>query len=175
MRDADRGRLELILVFTGPGAGKTSACAGHAVRALGRDISVVFAQFMKRPDQAGEQRTLARLLGENYLAAGRGFFRREEEREEHRREVLRLLSWLRGRDAGVVILDEAIYALNVRLLSIDELSPWLERRGSRERHLILSGRGASDELIALADFVTVMECRKHYYQNGAAALPGLEY
>ena len=48
--------LEVILVYTGNGKGKTSACVGQAVRALGQNMTVAFGQFMKRDGQAGEQR-----------------------------------------------------------------------------------------------------------------------
>ena len=54
----------MILVYTGDGKGKTSACVGQTVRALGQNMVVAFGQFMKRDGQAGEQAMLARLLGE---------------------------------------------------------------------------------------------------------------
>ena len=36
----------MIIVYTGNGKGKTSACIGQAMRALGRDFAVGFGQFM---------------------------------------------------------------------------------------------------------------------------------
>ena len=59
-----------------------------AVRALGRGFRVAFGQFMKRPDQAGEQEMLARLLGENFLASGAGFYRDRADYALHRRKAL---------------------------------------------------------------------------------------
>jgi cob(I)alamin adenosyltransferase len=41
--------------------------------------------------------------------------------------------------------------------------------------IIITGRYASDELIALADLVTEMRSIKHYYDNGNAARKGIEY
>lgn len=70
----------MIIVYTGNGKGKTSACIGQAMRALGRDFAVGFGQFMKQPGCAGEQTVLARLLGDDFLAGGKGFLRREEDR-----------------------------------------------------------------------------------------------
>lgn len=70
----------MILVYTGNGKGKTSACVGQAVRALGQNMTVAFGQFMKRDGQAGEQRMLAQWLGPRFLAGGEGFLRREEDR-----------------------------------------------------------------------------------------------
>ena len=74
----------MIIVYTGNGKGKTSACIGQAMRALGRDFAVGFGQFMKQPGCAGEQTVLARLLGDDFLAGGKGFLRREEDRPAHR-------------------------------------------------------------------------------------------
>ncbi|WP_297671486.1 cob(I)yrinic acid a,c-diamide adenosyltransferase, partial [uncultured Desulfovibrio sp.] len=38
----------MILVYTGDGKGKTCACVGQTVRALGQGMAVAFGQFMKR-------------------------------------------------------------------------------------------------------------------------------
>ena len=53
----------MILIYTGNGKGKTSACVGQALRALGQDMRVSFGQFMKKDVRAGEQIMLERLLG----------------------------------------------------------------------------------------------------------------
>ena len=63
----------MILVYTGNGKGKTSACLGQVVRALGSGLRVAFAQFMKESGCAGEQQVLERLLGADFLAGGCGF------------------------------------------------------------------------------------------------------
>ena len=63
----------MILVYTGDGKGKTSACVGQAVRAMGQNLFVAFGQFMKRDGQAGEQAMLAKLLGEHFLPVGWAF------------------------------------------------------------------------------------------------------
>ena len=75
----------MILVYTGTGKGKTSACVGQALRALGQNMRVAFGQFMKKDVGAGEQVMLARLLGADFLAGGKGFLRREEDVPAHRR------------------------------------------------------------------------------------------
>jgi cob(I)alamin adenosyltransferase len=40
--------------------------------------------------------------------------------------------------------------------------------------LVITGRGASDELVAAADLVTEMREIKHYYQAGVSARIGIE-
>ena len=103
----------MILVYTGNGKGKTSACVGQAVRALGRNMTVAFGQFMKRDGQAGEQRMLAQWLGPRFLAGGEGFLRREEDRPAHRAAALRVLAWARAcvPEAEMLVMDECLNAL----------------------------------------------------------------
>ena len=57
----------MIIVYTGNGKGKTSACVGQALRALGQNFTVFFAQFMKSGNVAGEQRLLSQLLGDAFF------------------------------------------------------------------------------------------------------------
>ena len=57
----------MIFVYTGPGKGKTSACLGQVIRALGSGLTVAFAQFMKRDGEAGEQSFLRTCLGQGFF------------------------------------------------------------------------------------------------------------
>ena len=86
----------MSLVYTGDGKGKTSACVGQTVRALGQNMTVAFGQFMKRDGQAGEQAMLAKLLDEHFLAGGLGFLRNDADRPAHRQAALRVLEWARA-------------------------------------------------------------------------------
>lgn len=167
----------MILVYTGNGKGKTCACVGQAVRALGQGMAVAFGQFMKRQCGAGEQRLLAQLLGPDFCAAGPGFLRDEAERPAHRQAALTLLAWARERQerADMLVLDEALYALNAGLVSQAELTALLDGARRLNRHLVLSGRGAPDWLTAGADLVTEMAEIKHPWRAGIAAQPGIEF
>ena len=64
----------MLLVYTGDGKGKTSACVGQAIRAAGQGLPVAFVQFMKSDVQAGEQKMLAALTGITLHIGGCGFF-----------------------------------------------------------------------------------------------------
>jgi cob(I)alamin adenosyltransferase len=167
----------MILVYTGQGKGKTSACVGQAARAHGRGLRVAFGQFMKRPDQAGEQKVLSLLLGERFSVSGRGFFRREEDRPAHREAAGILWSWAlaQAETADMLVLDEALYALGSGLLAREELEELLCLAGTRPFHLVLSGRGLPDWLREAADLVTEMTEIKHPYQKGIRAVPGIEW
>lgn len=167
----------MILIYTGNGKGKTSACVGQALRALGQDLRVGFGQFMKKDVRAGEQVLLERLLGENFRAGGRGFFRREEEREEHRAAALTLLAWARERlpRLDMLLLDESLYALRAGLLERAEVEALLREAREASCHLVLSGRDAPQWLMDMADLVTDMGEVKHPSRQGVAAQRGIEF
>lgn len=168
----------MLLIYTGPGKGKTSSCVGQAVRALGQDLRVAFGQFMKRPDQAGEQRLLARLLGDNFLACGAGFYRDRADYPEHRGKALELLAWARARvDAGLdmLVLDETLYALGNGLVEEAEVRGLVDLCAARNCHLVLSGRGAPDWLVQAADIVSDIAEVKHVYAQGGKAQAGIEF
>lgn len=167
----------MILIYTGNGKGKTSASVGQAVRALGQGLRVAFGQFMKRPEQAGEQKILRQLLGEYFYAGGKGFFRSEETREEHRRSALDVLRW--AKDVlfvvDLLVLDESLYALGCGLLQPEEVRELTALARGSGTHLVLSGRGLPDWLLAEADLATEMTGIKHPYATGRKAEPGIEY
>jgi len=167
----------MLLIYTGNGKGKTSACVGQAIRAMGQTLSVAFGQFMKRGDQAGEQEILSDLLGEDFLASGAGFYR-DTDHDRHREKAEELLQWAGERlDHGVdmLILDEAIYALNHGLLLEDEVRALINRCRDEDRHLVLSGRGAPAWMIELADIVSDITEVKHAYAQGSKARRGIEF
>jgi len=167
----------VLIVYTGNGKGKTSACVGQAVRALGQGLRVAFGQFMKKDGQAGEQKMLADLLGERFLASGAGFFR-DAEFPEHRQKAEALLAWagdMLDRGVDMLVLDETLYALNHGLLLEDEVRGLIERCRELGCHLVLSGRGAPDWVTELADIVSSVTEVKHIYAQGGKARRGIEF
>lgn len=168
----------MLLIYTGNGKGKTSACVGQAVRALGQGLRVAFGQFMKKDGQAGEQTMLARLLGENFVALGAGFYRDKNQQAKHRARAVELLSWAGQRlDQGLdmLILDEALYALGHELIGEDEIQELIRLCRDRECHLVLSGRGAPGWLVEQAEIVSEIVEVRHIHAQGAKASRGIEF
>lgn len=167
----------MLVVYTGDGKGKTSACVGQAIRALGQDMQVAFGQFIKRAEQGGEQKMLASLLKDRYLALGPGFFLKEEQREQQRTVALALLDWAKAQmpEVDMLILDEAVYALGYHFITEEELCALIEAAAASKVHLILSGRNAPEWLIQKADIVSEIHPVKHVYQKGGGATKGIEY
>ena len=133
----------MILIYTGNGKGKTSACVGQAMRAIGQGLRVAFIQFMKKEGVAGEQLVLHQLLGDKFRAGGRGFFRLEEDRPQHREAALNTLHWAFDLlpHVDMLVLDESLYALGAGLLLAEELREMADRARRCNVHLVLSGRG----------------------------------
>ena len=165
------------LIYTGNGKGKSSACVGQAIRAIGQGLRVAFLQFIKKEGVAGEQLVLYQLLGERFRAGGRGFLRLEEDRPQHREAALSALHW--AFDAlphvDMLVLDEALYALGAGILPSEELCALLDKARRCDVHLVLSGRGLPAWLEKEADLITEMEERKHPWQQGHTATRGIEF
>lgn len=167
----------MLLVYTGDGKGKTSACVGQAIRAAGQGLPVAFVQFMKSDVQAGEQKMLAALTGITLHIGGCGFFLNEENRALHRDAALRTLEWATRHLDGLfmILLDEVLYALQLGLLERRELENFLVQGKQKQVHLVLSGRALPSWLEDMADLVTEMREIKHPWRKGIKAQPGIEF
>ena len=58
-----------------------------------------------------------------------------------------------------------------------ELAEVLDVLGNKpdDKHVIVTGRNAKEELIAIADLVTEMELIKHPFRSGVKAQAGIEF
>ena len=175
--DNGLSRRGMLLIYTGKGKGKTSAAVGQAIRAHGQGLRVAFGQFVKRDGQAGEQTVLRDLLGDNFYAAGEGFFRTEADRPRHREAACRLLVWAGQKleEADMLVLDEGIYALDSGLASREEIAYCVEKAEKQGAHLVLTGRNAPDWLVEKADIVSSIDEVKHAFRQGQGAHRGIEY
>ena len=167
----------MIIIYTGSGKGKTSASLGQTIRALGQGFRVAFGQFMKQDGKAGEQALLRNLLGNNFYAGGKGFFRHAEEKPAHREAALLTLNWAFERlpQLDMLVLDESLYALGAGLLTPEEVHGLIDKARRCDTHLVLSGRGLPDWLEEEADLITEMTEIKHPWQKGVAAARGIEF
>lgn len=167
----------MILVYTGNGKGKTSACLGQVIRAWGRGMRVGFAQFIKQDGEAGEQFFLRQSLGENFLAGGKGFFLDESQRREHSEAAKNTLVWAKQKldELDLLIADEILYALRQGLVAQSEVNELLELSRIKKCHLILSGRDFPEEMKDAVDLITELIEIKHPWQNGISAIEGLDF
>ena len=159
-----------LQVYTGNGKGKTTAAFGLAVRALCAGKRVFIGQFVKSM-KYNETRLEVRQFG-------RGCFldhRPEDEDVRLVQEGLReCAAILASGEWDLVILDELTIAVYFGLLSDKEI---LEVIGLRDTgtEVVITGRYASEALLALADLVTEMREVKHYYTRGVLSRDGFDH
>ncbi len=169
----------LIQVYTGKGKGKTSAAFGLALRAIGRGLKVYVIQFIKGGFDYGELHIVKRLPNLKLKAFGRGKFITqmppEEEDFKLAKEALQLAQEVVKRgEFGIVILDEINVALSLSLIKADEVVSLIKNKPNHVE-LVLTGRNAPPEIIAIADLVTEMKETKHPYTQGEPPRKGIEY
>lgn len=170
----------LIQIYTGEGKGKTTAALGLSIRAVGHGFRVYIIQFMKGRSGYGELEGLKRLQPECQIEhfGAQGWVHKGENMEEHIQEVRkafrRAQEIISSGEWNIVILDEILNALWFELLPESEVLELLNKKPSHVE-LVLTGRNASHALIDRADLVTEMVQRKHPFEQGIMARPGIEY
>ncbi|MFW8627164.1 cob(I)yrinic acid a,c-diamide adenosyltransferase [Deinococcus sp. ME38] len=173
-----RGRRGLLIVNTGNGKGKTTAALGLMLRAHGRGLRVRMFQFLKHESaKFGEHRTLD-VLGVPHEGLGDGFTWRSKDLENS--AAMAAHGWSLARAAiesgehDLIVLDEFTYALKYGWVPWPEVEAVLRTRDPL-LHVVVTGRDALPELIALADTVSEIRPVKHAYEAGIGAQTGIEY
>lgn len=169
----------LLIVNTGKGKGKSTAGFGMVFRAMGHGMRVGVVQFVKGAWGTGE-RTILEKFPElvTIKAMGEGFTWETQDRERdvaHARAAWEEAKRMIADPAyAMVMLDELNIVLRYDYLPLDEVLEVL-RNKPPEKHVIVTGRNAREELIELADLVTEMELVKHPFRSGVKAQAGIEY
>lgn len=173
----------LIQVYTGDGKGKTTAAFGVALRTLGHGGRVGVVQFFKYPAKSkalneGAFRAFEK-FGSRFRiwSFGGGFtwrVAREENAEAVQKAWQKCCKILQDPKYTLVILDEVNIALKYEFLKSTEVIKALKKRPVAQQ-VILTGRGAPQPLIRLADLVSEMRCVKHPFTRGILAQPGIEF
>jgi cob(I)alamin adenosyltransferase len=167
-----------ILIFTGDGKGKTTAALGMALRAAGHAMRTCVIQFIKSAE-SGEHRAARELPGVEIVRTGIGFVppandpafaRHKEAAEEGLRKAAEAIP--SGR-FDVVVLDEVCVAVAKGLLEESRVIETVQRAAATQV-IVLTGRGATEGLMDLADTVTEMRCVKHGRSTGWREQKGVE-
>jgi cob(I)alamin adenosyltransferase len=172
----------LLIVYTGPGKGKTTCALGTAFRAVGQGLRVLMVQFIKGSWHYGEL-DAAKMLGDDKFEIrpmGRGFVKIGGTATDP--EDIRMAEecWETGRAAiyggtyDLVILDEINYTISYKMLDVQKVAEALKAR-PEQVHVICTGRNAHPLLVEQADLVTEMKEVKHPYTKGILAQRGIDY
>ncbi len=171
--------IGVIIVNTGNGKGKSSSGFGMAVRAMGHGMKVGVVQFIKGAMATGEEQFLRRFPDEvSFHVMGEGYTWETQNRERDTEKAL--LAWQQAKlflsdpEIGLVLLDELNIALKYRYLDVHAVIADLLDRPPQQ-HVVITGRGAPPELIAIADTVTDMTVVKHAFAAGIVAQQGTEW
>ena len=95
-------------------------------------------------------------------------------RAEIARALERIAETAEKRFYDVLILDEIVFCLSKGFAKLEDIKRIIEKR-DRRVEIVLTGRGATEELTAMADLVTEMKNIKHPFDNGVTARRGIEY
>ena len=195
----------LVHVYTGTGKGKTTSSLGLALRAVGHNLRVCMIQFLKSGDtgelfaveryvpnikivqcgkEAFDEKQL-KIFGFEDVEEKRHdnklteeevyvFLPDEEEREACRRGLELAKKIVMSGTIDVVILDEINCVMDKKLVSVDEVLDLIKHK-PRHVELILTGRGAPEEILDVADYVSEIRRVKHPYDKGILARKGIEY
>jgi cob(I)alamin adenosyltransferase len=169
----------LLIVHTGKGKGKSTAAFGMVFRHVGHGMRSGVIQFVKGAWGTGERKVLEKFPDlVTIKAMGEGFTWETQDRDRdvaHARE-----GWEEAKrmildpSYRLVMLDELNIVLRYDYLPLEEVLEVLRNR-PMDKHIIITGRNARDEVIELADLVTEMEMIKHPFRSGVKAQAGVEF
>lgn len=172
--------MGLVHIYTGDGKGKTTAAVGLCARAAASGMKIAFYEFLKSSG-TGEEKSL-RALGVDFFCPVENekftWLMSDEEKAECRnrqKETLRKASENMAQ-YDLVVLDEVLCAVNTGMLELSDVICAVKEKAPKTE-LVLTGRGAPEELIALADYVSVVQARKHPFDSDEhhTARKGIEY
>ncbi|WP_312093061.1 cob(I)yrinic acid a,c-diamide adenosyltransferase [Aminipila sp.] len=165
-----------IQLYTGNGKGKTTAAFGLALRAAMAGKRIYIGQFIKGIAYE-ETKCTKYISGIDIEQYGTGcLIDREPDKDDRKRAVAgleRCKEALTNGKYDVVIMDEITITIFFHLLSDEEVISAIQAR-KNEIEVILTGRYASDKLIAAADLVSEMREVKHYYSQGILSRKGID-
>ncbi|RHZ37132.1 cob(I)yrinic acid a,c-diamide adenosyltransferase [endosymbiont GvMRE of Glomus versiforme] len=180
-----------IHIYKGNGKGKTSVLNGMAIRALGYGFKVKYLRFLKNRE-SGEilffQKKTEEMEIESFYHFSQKFIwdmDKQEDREilinkfkeETRKGFERLKKLLKEDNVDLIIVDEILGCIENQFISEDEL---VEALKNKKAHIevALSGREPKKgikNLESIADLISEISLKKHYFDKGVNARRGIEY
>lgn len=168
----------LVHVYTGDGKGKTTACVGLCARCAGYGEKVAFYEFLKG-SKTGEAMALKKLGVEVYCPVETEKFVFTMTNDEKLACIERQNQTLAHAQSNMskykmVVLDEVLSAIVAGVIEESVLIDFIKNK-EEKTELVLSGRGASNAIKQLANYVSVINAEKHPYSEGIMARKGIEF
>jgi len=174
-------RKGLIQIYTGEGKGKTTAAVGLAIRACSHGLRVCYVYFHKDPEKWGySEHVVLKKVGVDVFAFAKRHTScdKKTELQAVRKDCLKGLDCIKKmysqKKYDLLILDEINISLRDGFLKTEEVMPILTQKPAG-LELVLTGRGAPQKFIKLADLVSRIRKIKHPYDRGIKRREGIEY
>ncbi|ARN55980.1 cob(I)yrinic acid a,c-diamide adenosyltransferase [Sedimentisphaera salicampi] len=175
----------LVQIYTGEGKGKTTAALGLSLRAAGDGNRVLFAQYLKPENlQLSERNAIEQSklpIDFKTIDIDWNMWNSPDDSDERKKAAelieksLEHINTLTSEGVyNVVVLDEIIYCINIGLASVNQIQKLIEHKAGKVE-IVLTGRGAKEEIIKLADLVSDIKSVKHPFAEGFRARKGIEY
>lgn len=178
----------VLIVITGNGKGKTTSALGTLLRSLGHGHQCALVQFIKGQWDCGEGHFFAQSQKDSKDSSktgslvtytmNTGFTWNTQDFDKDKlaaegvwEQALPLFS---DPDCNLIVLDEITYMFKLKYLDINELISALNNR-PKHQNVIITGRGAPEELMELADTVSEIRPIKHAFNQGIKAQEGIEW
>ncbi len=184
-RKMDKENLGMVQVFWGDGKGKTTSALGTALRACGNGFSVYLVQFMKNGANSleeeipGEIKALEKFSNFNHKRFGIDGWVVDKPTEnqinackealEHLREILD------GESVDIVIADEMLYAVQLGLLTEEEVLDLIDGKPENTELILTGSHKPLEKVFSKADLVSHIKKIKHPYDSGIMARKGIEF
>jgi cob(I)alamin adenosyltransferase len=172
--DIDKG---VIVLLTGNGKGKSSSALGMVCRALGYDMKVGIAKFLKGVQDTGEDSFLAKQPNVQITCMKTGFTWDTQDKEYDTAMAVetwsKAVQYLTDESINLVVLDELTYMISYKYLDEKAILEMLNNR-PKDQHVVITGRAASEGLIEIADTVSEVKDIKHAFRNNIKAQKGID-
>lgn len=171
----------LIHVYTGTGKGKTTAAVGLCNRAIGYGLKTCYISFHKNPEKYGynEINSLKKLGVSVYIfAKGHPHLDSSIDRNkicsETAEGLQKVKEIIETEKVELLVLDEILISVRDNFLDETELLSFIKEK-PKDLELVLTGRGATDSILKLADYVSEINCIAHPYNKGIKSRKGIEF
>lgn len=183
--NADNSKLGMVQVFWGNGKGKTTSALGTGVRACGNGFKVFLVQFMKNGADSleeqipGEILSIQNINNFNYKRFGMDGWvvgKPTEGQIESCRIALKFVKdMLNSEEADIVIADEILYAVQLGLLTEDEIIDLIKSKPQRKELILTGSHEPFEKIFENVDLVSEVKKIKHPYDKGILARKGVEF
>ncbi|MDC3317623.1 cob(I)yrinic acid a,c-diamide adenosyltransferase [bacterium] len=167
----------IIVLLTGNGKGKSSSALGMICRALGYDMKIGVAKFLKGDQDTGEDIFLAKQPNVQISRMKTGFTWDTQDKAYDiamaAETWTEAQAYLNDKSLDLVVLDELTYMVSYKYLDESAVLDALNNR-PKDQHVVITGRAASENLIKIADTVSEVKDIKHAFRANIKAQKGID-